>query len=573
MNWDLSRWRSRPRRSSRSPRGVTDGRACCSGSARPRSSIPALLLVSRCSCRDCRIASPTARSALLWWSAGTWLAVNLPFAIAAPRRVVGVLPLQRRAHAGLRQPLVHRVPARATRACISTGTSNVASAGAVRRRRSALVCWSKCRRDPAFPRWTLGFPLLVVLPATNKVYSPQYGLWLLPWFALVVPGLRRFVAFEVADVAVFVTRFWFFGDVHRARWRGRSSGGSRSRCWSAPPCSSGAWSAGCATRAPPRRTLGAGAGASAAPRPRDAGARVSGDSETAPRSATAARRALGVPRRARRCCSRLGVAAAASSPCRRASRPTDAGSPTPALDRRVAHAVHGDRAAGRPVVPAPRDDGVPPGDDSAAFFPLYPLTVRARGRVVPAIGPLGAALLVSNVACVRRAARAARPHAARARRPRPRGEPCCSPRCSRLRSSCSRRTPSRCSCCCRSRRSGSRGATGGRWAAVAGARRGADPQRRRPADPRPRGSRRSASGATDGRSLPRLAAAAAVGARTAAVLRVVAARGTATSGRRWTPSAAWRPEARTIPLTVLGRRGQLRLALPDLVAARPARRG
>jgi hypothetical protein len=43
------------------------------------------------------------------------------------------------------------------------------------------------------------------------VYSPQYGLWLLPWFALVGPDLRRFVAFEVADVAVFVTRFWFFG--------------------------------------------------------------------------------------------------------------------------------------------------------------------------------------------------------------------------------------------------------------------------------------------------------------------------------------------------------------------------
>ena len=46
---------------------------------------------------------------------------------------------------------------------------------------------------------------------TNKVYSPQYGLWLLPWFALVLPELGLFVAFEAADVAVFVTRFAFFG--------------------------------------------------------------------------------------------------------------------------------------------------------------------------------------------------------------------------------------------------------------------------------------------------------------------------------------------------------------------------
>ena len=44
---------------------------------------------------------------------------------------------------------------------------------------------------------------------TNKVYSPQYGLWLLPWFALVFPDLRIFLAFEATEVAVFITRFSF----------------------------------------------------------------------------------------------------------------------------------------------------------------------------------------------------------------------------------------------------------------------------------------------------------------------------------------------------------------------------
>ena len=66
------------------------------------------------------------------------------------------------------------------------------------------------RRRPRFPAWTFGFPLLVIFLLTSKVYSPQYGLWLLPWFALTLPDLRLFAAFQVADVAVFVTRFQFF---------------------------------------------------------------------------------------------------------------------------------------------------------------------------------------------------------------------------------------------------------------------------------------------------------------------------------------------------------------------------
>ena len=35
---------------------------------------------------------------------------------------------------------------------------------------------------------------------TNKVYSPQYSVWLLPLFALALPQLRLFIAFEIADL-------------------------------------------------------------------------------------------------------------------------------------------------------------------------------------------------------------------------------------------------------------------------------------------------------------------------------------------------------------------------------------
>lgn len=69
------------------------------------------------------------------------------------------------------------------------------------------------RHMPAGEVWKLGFPFLILFLLTSKVYSPQYGLWLLPWFALAFPDLRLFVAFQLADVAVFVTRFQFFAEL------------------------------------------------------------------------------------------------------------------------------------------------------------------------------------------------------------------------------------------------------------------------------------------------------------------------------------------------------------------------
>jgi len=75
----------------------------------------------------------------------------------------------------------------------------------------AGLWWARRARQPNFPRWSFGFPLLVTLLLVNKVYSPQYGLWLLPWFVLAMRNLPLFAAFEAADLAVFVTRFTWFG--------------------------------------------------------------------------------------------------------------------------------------------------------------------------------------------------------------------------------------------------------------------------------------------------------------------------------------------------------------------------
>ncbi|MFL5766229.1 MAG: hypothetical protein ACJ758_00100, partial [Actinomycetota bacterium] len=150
----------------------------------------------------------------------TWVVVNLPFAVAA----FGSWSTFFRFNS-TRSPDYDSLWYIACRAitgkpyCTHVGTIGLASflvfVGG-----SVLVWRLKAARHPGFPAWTFGFPLLVVFLLSNKVYSPQYGLWLLPWFAFTLPDVRVFAAFEIADVAVFVMRFGWFGnlDPHIGGW-------------------------------------------------------------------------------------------------------------------------------------------------------------------------------------------------------------------------------------------------------------------------------------------------------------------------------------------------------------------
>jgi uncharacterized membrane protein len=147
---------------------------------------------------------------LAWAAAGTWIAVNLPFALAAPGEWWEFFRYNA-ARVADWDSLWYIACERTTgQTCTNTQLINLASL-------VMFVAWVafvwviKSKRDPGFPRWTLGFPILVLFLLTNKVYSPQFSLWLLPWFALAFPNLGWFVAFEIADVAVFVTRFSWFG--------------------------------------------------------------------------------------------------------------------------------------------------------------------------------------------------------------------------------------------------------------------------------------------------------------------------------------------------------------------------
>ena len=146
---------------------------------------------------------------VLWWTLGTWFVVNLPFAIAAPSSWFEFFRFNSDRVADF-DSLWYIACRHWDAACISTGAVNLWSAIAFVVSVGFLLVL-KTFRQPGFARWTIGLPLIACFLLTNKVYSPQYGLWLLPWFALALPSWPAFAAFEVADVAVFVTRFrWFF---------------------------------------------------------------------------------------------------------------------------------------------------------------------------------------------------------------------------------------------------------------------------------------------------------------------------------------------------------------------------
>jgi len=146
---------------------------------------------------------------VLWWSFGTWVAINLPFVLVAPGEWWEFFRFN-----GTRTPDFDSAWYIACRhlpsTCMSISNVNMLALSAFLAA-SFVAIWWKMRRHPTFPRWSIALPLVICFLLTNKVYSPQYSLWLLPLFALTMPHVRRFVAFEIADLAVFVTRFWFFG--------------------------------------------------------------------------------------------------------------------------------------------------------------------------------------------------------------------------------------------------------------------------------------------------------------------------------------------------------------------------
>jgi len=151
---------------------------------------------------------PVVRMAVAF--AVTWVIVDLPFAIAAGRpwattfRFNASRPPE---HDSLWRAVTFDVWVPSTRVVnlLSFAIPLVAT----------LWIWRvKERREPGFARWTLAFPLLATFLLANKIWSPQYALWLLPWFALTATRTIPFVLYQLSELLVFFERFEYFAQVN-----------------------------------------------------------------------------------------------------------------------------------------------------------------------------------------------------------------------------------------------------------------------------------------------------------------------------------------------------------------------
>jgi uncharacterized membrane protein len=138
----------------------------------------------------------------------TWIAVNLPFAVGG--FTLWSYFFRFNAARGVNEGSTWFLLCDALGRCASSEFTKYLPAVALVVGTVLVVRWM-LRARPDVPRWQLGFPLLIVFLLTTKVYSPQYDLWLLPWFALVLPRRRPFWAFQAASIAVFGTTFSWIG--------------------------------------------------------------------------------------------------------------------------------------------------------------------------------------------------------------------------------------------------------------------------------------------------------------------------------------------------------------------------
>ena len=75
------------------------------------------------------------------------------------------------------------------------------------------LAWAyrRARSDGSFPLVQVCAALLVAFMLWSKVHSPQYALWVLPFFCLLRVGIGWWVAYSLADLAVYVGIFrWFY---------------------------------------------------------------------------------------------------------------------------------------------------------------------------------------------------------------------------------------------------------------------------------------------------------------------------------------------------------------------------
>jgi len=150
-------------------------------------------------------------------SIGAFAVVNVPVLIASPSGWWFPLRFQSRRtptwgslwHYAVRTPALHPWTDHATvRSIANVGTTTTLVVGI------AITTWLvwRGRLGPI----AASAAATAVFMLTNKIYSPQYDLWLVPVFVMLALPRRDYVWYVAADLAVFVIVFGTLG--HHFRW-------------------------------------------------------------------------------------------------------------------------------------------------------------------------------------------------------------------------------------------------------------------------------------------------------------------------------------------------------------------
>jgi len=162
-----------------------------------------------------RIAAGDRRGAVrsMVACAGVALAVNGPFLLVSPRGWWAPYAFQQERAADITSNSIWfwGLPS------LSTGQLNeiIPVVLLIATLVACAVGWVRARREGAFPFVQVCGALLVAFMVTGKAHSPQYALWLLPFFCLVRLRWGWFAAYLALDAVFYVGLFRWFFDLSR----------------------------------------------------------------------------------------------------------------------------------------------------------------------------------------------------------------------------------------------------------------------------------------------------------------------------------------------------------------------
>ncbi|WP_084583971.1 DUF2029 domain-containing protein, partial [Sphingomonas azotifigens] len=143
-----------------------------------------------------------------------WSAVNLPVALAAPANWSEFYRFsqERSGTAASTWEIL------STQQIWVTGIAerNLYAAAAFLAGASAIVAlgWRQHRAQ----LWVLFTPVLAWFMLTNKVWSPQFDLWLYPLLVMTSPRLKPIALFVIGDIAAYFAEFWWFAAATPNAW-------------------------------------------------------------------------------------------------------------------------------------------------------------------------------------------------------------------------------------------------------------------------------------------------------------------------------------------------------------------